>query len=185
MHKFPFIFVAVFGLLAWTAHAQDTNLLKTELGVFEAQTGTVIVKGFGQIGSMSVGTVTISVRCKISTDANTGRNACGLAFEIASGDQFRERTFVDYDELDSLLNGVNYLNKITYDVTPLPGFEAIYSTKTGLRVVAYSARRQGGIQNFLQYGDLPRIPLSSDQMAQLYNLIEQGKKTLDSLRTGK
>ena len=158
------------------ARAQDTNLLKTELGVFEARTGTVIVKGVGQIGSMSVGAATLAVRCKVSADATAGHKVYGLAVEIAGSDQSRERTFVDYDEIDSLLDGINYLDKITYDVTPLPSFEAYYTTRTGLRLVAYSARRQGGIQMFLQYCDQPRIPLTSDQVTQFRNLIEQAKK---------
>ena len=33
--------------LASAARAQDTNALKTEIGMFEAQPGVVIVKGFG------------------------------------------------------------------------------------------------------------------------------------------
>ena len=92
---------------------------------------------------------------------------------------------MDYDEIDSLLDGINYLNKITYEVTPLPSFEASFTAKSGLRVVAYSARRQGGIQTFLQYGDRPRILLTSDQMTQLHGLIGQAKNMLDSLKAPK
>jgi len=42
---------------------------------------------------------------------------------------------VDCDEIDSLLDSINYLNKISCDVTPLASFEASYSTKSGFRVV--------------------------------------------------
>lgn len=185
MNKLHVILVAAFCSLALASPAQDTNTLKTDIGVFEAQTGAVIIKGFGQIGSVSVGTDVISVRCKESKDVNTGHKAYGLVIEITGNNQQRERTFVDYDEIDSLLNGVNYLNKITYDVTSLPSFEASYTTKAGLRVVANSVRRQGGIQTFLQYGDHPRILLTSDQMAQLYGLIEQARNNLNSIRAAK
>jgi len=123
------------------------------------------------------------VTCKASTNAGTGFRAYGLAIGFAGNDQARERALVDYDEIDSLLSGINYLSKITYDVTPLPGFEASYTTKAGLRVVAYSARRQGGIQTFLQYGERPRILLTSDQVAQFYGLIGQARDNLNSLRT--
>ena len=185
MHRWQFALMGAFCSLTLMSRAQDTNLLKTDIGIFEAQTGTVIVKGFEQIGSMSVGADVISVRSKASSEAVTGHKIYGLAIEIAGNDQPRERTFVDYDEIDSFLEGINYLNKITYDVTPLPAFEAIFTTKTGLRVVAYSARRQGSIQTFLQYGDHPRILLTSDQMTQFYNLIEQARKVLDTIRTAK
>ena len=185
MLKWQFALMGAFCSLALMSRAQDTNILKTDIGIFEAQTGTVIIKGFEQIGSMSVGAEVISVRAKASSEAATGHKIYGLAIEFAGNDQPRERTFVDYDEIDSLLEGINYLNKITYDVTPLPAFEAVFTTKTGLRVVAYSARRQGGIQTFLQYGDRPRILLTSDQMAQFYNLIEQARKVVDTIRTAK
>lgn len=185
MNKLHIILVAAFCSLALASPAQDTNALKTGIGVFEARTGAVIIKGFGQIGSLSVGPDVLSVRCKESTDVSTGRKAYGLAIEIAGNPLPRERIFVDYDEIDSLLNGINYLSKITYDVTPLPSFEASYTTKSGLRVVATSVRRQGGIQFFLQYGDEPRILLTSDQMTQLYGLIGQAKDNLTSIKTAK
>ena len=185
MNKLHVLLAVTFCSFILASPAQDTNALKTNLGVFEAQTGTVIVKGFGQIGSMSVGTDVITVRCKESTDVSTGHKAQGLIIEIAGNSLPRERIYVDYGEIDSLLSGINYLNKITYDVTPLPAFEASYTTKGGLRVAAYSARRQGGIQTYLQYGDDPRILLASDQMMQLYGLIEQARTNLDSLRTAK
>ena len=185
MNQLHVILAAVFCSFTLTSPAQDTNALKTDLGVFDAQTGTVIVKGFGQIGAMSVGTDVITVRCKASTDVSTSHKAYGLSIEIAGSPSPRERIFVDYDEIDSLLSAINYLNKITYDATPLPGFEASFTTKAGLRVAAYSARRQGGIQTFLQYGDDPRILLASDQMTQFYGLIEQARNSLDSMRNAK
>jgi hypothetical protein len=185
MNKLHVILAAAFCSFALATLAQDTNALKTDIGVFESQTGTVIIKGFGQTGSITVGADVISVNCKASTNASTGFKAYGLAIGFSGNDQPRDRAIIDYDEIDSLLNGINYLSKITYDVTPLPGFEATYITRAGLRVVAYSARRQGGIQTFLQYGDRPRILLTSDQLTQFYGLIGQARDNLNSLRTAK
>jgi hypothetical protein len=185
MRKLCVVLMAAFGWIAFVSQAQDTNALKTNIGVFEARTGAVIIKGFGQTGSMSVGADVISVRCKESTDAGTGHKIYGLVIEIAASNQPKERALVDDGEIDSLLNGINYLGKITYDVTALPAFEAVYTTKAGLQIIAYSSRRQGGIQTFLQYGNGPRILLMSDQMAQLQGLIGQARNTLDSLKATK
>ena len=88
---------------------------------------------------------------------------------------------MDYDELDALLNGMDYLGKITYNVTALPGFEATFTTKSGLELIAFGDKQQGGIRTYLQYDDGPRIPLASAQWTQLANLIAQAKTTLDSL----
>jgi hypothetical protein len=182
MLKFCVILIVTCCSLAFVSRAQDTtNAPKTEIENFEAQTGTVIIKGFGQIGSVTASAGVISVRCKESA-TTTSHKEYGIAIEFASNQQ-RELLIVDYDEIDSLINGIDYLGKITYNVTSLPGFEATYTTKSGLRIVAYASKRQGGIQSFLQFCDSPRILLTPDQMVQLESSIGQAKTSLDSLRT--
>jgi len=182
MRKTCVVLILLCGSLAFAARAQDTNALKTEIGLFEAQTGVVLVKGFSQIGSIATSEAVISVRCKETTSVATGRKDYGIAVEIALN-QRRALAIVDYDELDSMLDGMNYLGKISYNVTALPSFEASYTTKSGLSFIAFSNKRQGGILTFLQYNDSPRIPLTLDQWNQLANLINQAKTTIDSLRT--
>ncbi|MGH7951418.1 MAG: hypothetical protein ACREFE_05810 [Limisphaerales bacterium] len=183
MRQFCIVLTAVCFSFTLASRAQDTitNALKTEIENFEAQTGTVIVKGFGEIGSVTASAGVISVRCKESANVSTGQKEYGIAFAFGNN-RLREFAVVDYDEIDSLLNGMDYLSKITPDATMMPEFEAIYSTKSGLRIVAYSAGRQGGIQDFLQFSDAPRILLASDQMVQLRNLIAQAKTSLDALK---
>jgi hypothetical protein len=172
--------------LAGAGQAQTvTNAPPTELEQFEAQTGTVIVKGIGLVGSVATTAGTISVRSRASADITAGRRQFGLELELLENDHLVDKAVVDYDELDSLLKGIDYLGKISYDVTPLPGFEAVYATKSGLRLVAYSSRRLGGIQLFLQYGDQPRIPLASDQLAQIRDLISQARTALAALMAAK
>jgi hypothetical protein len=184
MRKFCGFLIAICCVLAFTSHAQIvTNIYPTEIENFEAQTGTVIVKGFGEIGSVTTSAGTLSVRCKESTDVNSGQKEYGVLIAFDGNDRKRERAVVDDDEVNLLFNGLDYLNKITYDVTTLPSFEATFATKSGFRAVAYSARRQGGIQSFLQFGDNPRIPLSSDQMSQFQNLIGQAETYLNSLKS--
>jgi hypothetical protein len=175
-------------LLTFHVGAQITNAPATILENFEQQTGTVIVKGFSVVGSVAVGTATITVRCKESSAVGHGQKACGIAVGFSGSGSlpgnFIPKTSlkVDDDELDSLAGGIDYLGKITYDVTPLAGFEASYTTKSGLRVIAHSDRRQGGINTFIQFGDSPRIPLNSDQMTQLRNLVKQAKTSLDAVK---
>jgi hypothetical protein len=44
--------------------------------------------------------------------------------------------------------------------------------------------KDSGIQMYLQFEDYPRISLSSAQMTQFANLIQDGRKALDALKTG-
>lgn len=185
MNKTLILLAATLCAFTFVSSAQDTNSLRTNLGVLEAQTGVIIIKGFGSVGTIPIGADVIAVRTKESSDITSGLKAYGLAVQVEANSLPRERIYVDYDEIDSLLGAMDYLIKIKYDVTALPGFEASYTTKAGLRIIANSIRREGAVQHSLQYGDSPRIMLSSIQMTQLHDLIEQGRKNLDALKADK
>ena len=167
MRNYCVVLLAAIGLLACAATAQVTNVPSTELETFEAQTGKVIVKATGQIGSLAVGALDITVISKESMDAGTGRKEHGMAIEVAANNQFVWKRVVDYDEMDSLLNGMDYLSKIDSKVTALPTFVASYA-----------------IQFFLQdYStNSAKILITPAQLAQFQSLVEQAKKNLDSLQ---
>ena len=169
--------------LTLSGSAQDTNMLKTKIGVFESRTGLVIIKAFSQVGSILTSEGEIAIRCKESTEAASGIRAYGMLFAINGNPTRRERIYVDYDEIDPLLDAVNYLSAITSDVTKLPAFEASYTTKSGLRIQAHCDRRNASIRYFLEYGESPRIELTPVQMTQIYDLIAQAKKALDGFKT--
>src|SRR5882762_1878968 len=80
MPKFRFLLLlgALACLLPDIGRAHDTNPPLTRLEAFEAQTGTVIIKGTGQIGVLSANTATVSVRCRESIDFRTGRREYGV-----------------------------------------------------------------------------------------------------------
>jgi hypothetical protein len=184
MRKFCVVIIAATGLCALAGRAQITNLPPTELETFEDQTGTVIVKGAGQIGSLAVDALTINVISKESLNETTGRRQYGMAIELVANNQRAWKKVVDYDEMDSLLTGLNYLAKIDSKVTELPTFVAGYVTRSGLRVGAFTSQRRGSIQYFLQdYStNNARILITSAQLSQFQDLVEQTKKNLDSLQ---
>lgn len=180
-----FLLAAVLLALTGTAPAQDTNALKTTLGVFEAQTGIILIRGSGFIGSFAAGPAEISVMIKETTDVDTGGKAYGLALEITGNQMLREKILIDDDEVAALLNGLNYLAKVNADVTSLPAFDASYTTRAGLRIIADSIRREGGVQFFVKYDVQPRLPLSAVQMTQFTDLIVLARKNLDALKSAK
>ena len=157
----------------------------TELETFESQPDTVIIKGAGQIGSLNLGDINVTVICKESTDASAGRKEYGAAVDIAEGNRHGARMVVDYDEMDPLLNGLNYLAQIDSNVTTLPTFAAGFVTRSGLHVGAFTNQRQGVIQYFLQDRSInsARIPMTSAQLVQFRSLIQQAKQNLDSMRS--
>ena len=106
-------------LVAGTVWAQDTNAPLTKIEIFEARTGTVIVRGSVLIGSMSAQTGTVSVRAKESVEAGSGRKEYGIAVGMQEGGRPEDATVIDYDELDSFLNGIDYIRKANPSMTSL------------------------------------------------------------------
>ena len=193
MRRFIAILMAVAGgsLLGDSARAQETNpcvlLPATKLEAFETNTDTVIIKATAPIGTVAAHGGGVAVRCREITDAGTGHRESGIIIDIALGTQEEGPTLIDYDELDSLLDGLDYLGKLDWSVTSLPDFSAVYTTKGGFRADARGSRRTGNIEFAVRSLRViaPRLALSRDQLGQLRSLVEQAKAKLDSLRKGK
>lgn len=180
MRSTPILLTILCAALPLLSHAQScTNPPPTEIQNFEIQPDVVIVKGVDQIGSIATETGTIQVRCKESDNVTSGQKQYAIAIAIETN-QSRMVLPVDYDELDALIHALNYLAKVTYDVTPMSAFDASITTRSGFRAGAHSERRQGSIQLFVQFADTVRVPLSPDQFAQLQNLVTQAKTSLDT-----
>jgi len=77
-----------------------------------------------------MGSVTVTAR-EFRDASNPKLRQTGLTVEVKeSGRVERESvSFVDYDEIDSLLRGIDYISKIERNVTSLKDFEAEYRTK--------------------------------------------------------
>jgi hypothetical protein len=88
---------------------------KTKIETFEAKTGTVIVSGFTPTG----GVITqlggqVTVEAVEMSDAAAGSKISGVKITVAKGDSIgtENTSFVDADEIDSLLKGIDYITKL-------------------------------------------------------------------------
>jgi len=177
-------------LVADAVRAQTTNccllLPQTKLEGFETNTGSVILKATVPIGNVGTSYGGLSVQCREITDLGTGRREFGLVIAFAENSRADEWCLIDYDELNSLQSALDYLNKVEWSVTPLPAFDAVYTTKGGFRVAAYGDRRSGGIGFAARNIRLLARPvqLSRDQLGQLRSVLDQARAKLDSLRQG-
>jgi hypothetical protein len=134
---------------ALAASAQDTPVAdagkaapSTKLEAFSARTGIVLIKGFTTLGTINgLGRVTIDAR-EFRDASNPKQAQYGVTFEVKeSGRLERENTsFVDEDEIDSLLRGLDYIAKINKGVTTLSSFEAQYRTKGDFALTVFSGR---------------------------------------------
>lgn len=170
------------------AFAQDTNAYPyvptTRLESFVTNTGSVVIRGSADIGVVSANTGTIAIKCREASEAGSGRKEVGISVDLNHNQELRETRFVDYDELESLINALAYLNKVDWSITSLNSFDAAITTRSGFRAAAFSSRRSSAIEFAARTAGSgnPPILLSRDQMAELRGLLEQARTRLDSIR---
>jgi hypothetical protein len=119
---------------------------RTKLEAFQARTGIVIIKGFSRIGlAAGLEGTSIEIETREFRDAASNSREYGITVEVreAGNAGRRSLSYIDYDEIDPLLKGLEYLSKIDNSVTQLNRFEADYRTRGDLLVTTASSR--GGV----------------------------------------
>lgn len=180
--------VSLFGLTgAAVAQQQPTEVeqSRTKLEAFQAQSGAVIIKGYSEIGRVAaLGFVTVTAM--EFTDATSGRREAGVAIDIKEGGRLetKDRSFIDYDEIEALIKGIDYISRATNSVTKLEMFEAIYKTKGNFSAVAFNSSRSAKIETAVKTGHVRPATayLSLEQLSELRALVVQAKMKLDGAR---
>jgi hypothetical protein len=179
------ILSVVFITLVPVARAADeTNSYpKSNLELFEATTGTVLIRGTDDIGFLQGKTGAVTVRCREVREPSTNRREYGALVTVTASDNYEDTTVVDYDELDALIRAMDYVGKVDWSVTSLSHFEAAYITRSGLRMATYSSRRSGTVEAFALSNRLLRCRsnLTTAQFAQVRVFLEQAKAKLEIL----
>ena len=164
---------------------EETVAPPTKLEAMLVQQGAVIVRGLSRIGEIrgreSSG---VAIDALEATNVTTGDKVSGLALTVkGTGASPSERTsYLDRDEIDAFLRGLDTLARVDRSTTQLADFLAVYRTRDGLEISTYSvgalvkAAAASGHRNrvtaLLQWSDL----------AKLRDLVVQAKTALDSLR---
>jgi hypothetical protein len=171
--------------LSESADSISTSKAGTKLAAFQAKTGAVIIQGFSKIGTVpALYGAHVAVQAKEYTNASDGTREYGVTIEVKEGGTLeRESTsYIDYDELESLLSGIDYIVKIDKSVTQLANFQADYRTKGDFGISTFSSAGQilaavksgtiGGASAFYKLTDL----------ALIRNHIASARTVLDSLK---
>jgi hypothetical protein len=104
------------------------------LEAFEAQGGTVLIRGFTQIGKLQgIYGGLITVQSQEFTNATTGQKEYGITIEVGE-----DRAFIDYEEIPSLTKGIDYISKVDKSSTKLDNYQADYRTKGDFRISKFS-----------------------------------------------
>ena len=164
-------------------YAESNHNLKTKLEHFQATSGTILIKGYSYIGEVyGMGKISIDVIEFINANNQTKQK--GLRIEVTeSGNYERSNvSFIDYDEIGSLLKGINYISKANKKIIDLEEFEATYKTKGNFKITTFSSSN-GRISVAVSSGYIPRTAfISLEKLEELKNIIIKGKQKLDSIK---
>jgi len=156
---------------------------RTKLEAIEWQYERVLLKGFSQIATFMARDVEVRVDAVELKD--TATRAIGLVIALReTGENPREnRSFVDYDEIDRLLQGLTTIGRVNESVTKLAGFEARYRTLGDLEIIVFRQSRSG-IAASLTSGICDRVtaPLTLDDLDRLKAHIVEAKTRLDEIK---
>ena len=117
----------------------------TKLETIELRRGTVVVKGYSEIGRvdgrMARQSSSPPSRCAMSTGQPRGRP--GYHAAQGAGDQRRSAvSYVDYEEIAGLVGGIDFMGKGEENASALPNYEAQFRTRSNLEVVSYDNNNQ-------------------------------------------
>ena len=162
----------------------------TKLEELLEKAGAVVVKGTTADGSVSGLRGTAFVTSWEILDARAGRREYGISIEIrenAQAERERERergdvAYVDYEELDPLINGLDHLLKLDNAATKLSTFEAQYRTNGYLSVFRFNTT--GGYGTAVSAGGRrgTRLILRPTGLVEFRDMLKSAKAVIDEAR---
>ena len=162
---------------------------RTKLERMDRIVGAVIIKGFTRITTVEVRGVRVDAveMRQLGRDSRFKGVVVSLREGQPGGDN-RERTnesraFIDYDEIDALLNAIDVVSRVDETTTKLVGFEARYRTLGDLDIAVFRQTRSGNAVT-LSTGICDRVTgaLSLDDLAKVKAMIQEAKSRLDEIR---
>jgi hypothetical protein len=157
---------------------------RTKLEAIEDRHGAVVIKGFTRITTVEVRGVRIDA-VEMRELGNPAR-AKGLAVVLREGGGERpddNRAFVDYEEIEPLLNAIDVIGRVDETATKLVGFEARYKTQGDFEVGAFRQTSRGtAVVLTTGICDRATTALSLDDLAKVRAMIQEAKARLDEIR---
>lgn len=123
----------------------DLGRRPTKLEAFQSRTGVVLIQGYSSIGFLQ-GTYGghVEVHAREYRDGSNPKVpiSTGISITVKEDSGRTNTSYVDIDEIESLVQGIEYISKATKEVTSLDFFEARYSTKGELRVTVFNDSKE-------------------------------------------
>lgn len=168
-----------------SSQAAPSKEAKTKLEAFQGKAGIVLVKSYSDLGSVlgQTGGI-VQIKAMELQDRKNGSRAAGLLISVKASGEFgqQSRSFIDYDEIDSLIAGIDYITGITSPTAPLKSFEAQYRTRGDFSILTFN-QTDGTIAAAVSGTTIGSndVFLRTQDITTLKNYVVSAKKILDTL----
>jgi hypothetical protein len=156
---------------------------RTKLEALEDRQNTVVIKGFTRITTVELRGVRIDA-VEMREMGNVSR-AKGIVVSLREGGERpnENRAFIDYEEIDPLLNAIDAVARVDETFTKLASFEARYRTLGDFEIGVFRQTRTGNAV-IMQTGICDRATqtFSLDEFGKLKAMIQEAKARLDELK---
>lgn len=156
---------------------------RTKLENLEEARGSVIIKGFTRVTTVEVRGVRIDAVDMRAVGFPDHEKGVVISLREEGGRVDDNRAFIDYEELDALLNAIDAVARVDETTTRMPGFEARYKTRGDFEIAVFRQTRSGTAV-ILSTGICDRATqtLTLDDLAKVKAMIQEAKARLDELR---
>ena len=168
----------------WRKVACEPLEPRTKLEALDNRYNAVLIKGFTRITTVEVRGIRIDA-VEMRAAGSKFDRVKGVAIALREGGERPNdnRAFVDYDEIDPLLNAIDAMARIDETITKLAGFEARYRTLGDLEIAVFRQTRSGNAV-IMSTGicDRATTAMSLDDLAKVRSMIAEAKSRLDEIR---
>jgi succinate dehydrogenase hydrophobic anchor subunit len=134
------------------ARAQSTNAPLTYFEAYSAVADAPLVKGMSSIGILNNQiTYPVEVRAERLTNLQTTNTLYAVSLRTRVAARQLLVDYIDYDELDGIIRGIQWISQADHSASPMDNFEAIYRTRCGLTV--YKVSNGGKYTIVMKSGD--------------------------------
>jgi hypothetical protein len=166
---------------ATVLHAQTTNAPRTWFDAYKSTLEAPLIRGMTTIGTLT-GQVAYPVEVRV--ERLMIKSTTNVTYAVAVRTRLPndlQVDYIDYDELDGLIQGLKLMSRSEHSVVPMDDFEVVYRLRSGLSVAKIS--NGNTITIAIKCGDISgtRNQIAAYELDTFQGLLSTAKSKIDAI----
>ena len=183
VHTALFLLLAISMASNAQGQVEEKSKSETKVESFSAQTSAVIVKGYSETGVLGgeYGTYVI-IESREIIEVDGGERRYGISIRVEGNKNNSHTSYIDYENIEPLIESLDYLTEIDKSITDMGNFQADYRTQDDLVLSAFTSG--GDIEFSVQSGQIDKQTafFSISNAKAMKKLVIEARNKIDSLR---